>query len=147
MTTLQDTMTSDHRRCDEFYAQAERALEAGDWAGASAAFDQFEKAVRAHFDAEEQHLFPAFEEDTGMRMGPTEVMRGEHKQMRALFDAARAALAERDADEFSGNGETLLIMIQQHNVKEENVLYPMCDQHLGGQRTALLASLQQKIAG
>ena len=65
--------------------------------------------------------FP-FEETTTMRMGPTEVMRGEHKQLRALLDAGRAALAARDEDEFTGNGETLLIMMQQHNVKRERAL-------------------------
>ena len=146
MSTIQDTMTADHRHCDEFYTQAEKAAQVGDWAVASAAFERLDKSVRAHFDAEESLLFPAFEETTGMRMGPTEVMRGEHKQMRALLDAGRAALAARDEDEFTGNGETLLIMMQQHNVKEENVLYPMCDQHLSGQRADLLASMQQKMA-
>lgn len=147
MSTIQDTMTADHRHCDEFFTQAEKAAQIGDWAGASAAFEQFDAAVRVHFDTEETLLFPAFEEQTGMRMGPTEVMRGEHKQMRALLDAARTALAARDEDDFSGYGETLLIMMQQHNVKEENVLYPMCDQHLAGQRSELLASMQQKMHG
>lgn len=145
MSTIHETMTADHRHCDEFYTQAERAVEAGDWAGASSAFAQFDQAVRAHFDAEEGMLFPAFEQETGMTMGPTEVMRGEHKQMRALLDATRNALQARDTDDFSGYGETLLIMMQQHNVKEENVLYPMCDQHLRGQRESLLASMQQKL--
>ena len=34
--------------------------------------------------------------------------------------------------------DTLLIMIQQHNMKEENVLYPMCDQHLTDDASSLL---------
>jgi hypothetical protein len=41
-----------------------------------------------------------------------------------------------------GNAETLLIMMQQHNVKEENVLYPMCDQHLADQLENLLPELR-----
>jgi iron-sulfur cluster repair protein YtfE (RIC family) len=46
----------------------------------------------------------------------------------------------------AGNAETLLIMMQQHNVKEENVLYPMCDQHLTAQVPTLLPALQREIA-
>jgi tRNA 2-thiouridine synthesizing protein A len=49
-----------------------------------------------------------------------------------------SALDARDGDDYAGNAETLLIMMQQHNVKEENVLYPMCDQHLADQLDALL---------
>jgi len=73
------------------------------------------------------------------------VMRGEHVQMRELLDAARDALAAKDADDYSGNAETLLIMMQQHNMKEENVLYPMCDQHLVDQVEALIPRLQVEL--
>ncbi len=92
-------------------------------------------------------LFPAFEEKSGMRMGPTQVMRGEHVQMRQLMDAASAALlqGEGDGEEYSGHAETLLIMMQQHNLKEENVLYPLCDQHLSDQASTLLPRLQEML--
>jgi DUF438 domain-containing protein len=80
-----------------------------------------------------------------MYMGPTQVMRGEHVQMRELMDAACASLAAKDAEDYSGNAETLLVMMQQHNMKEENMLYPMCDQHLMDQIDALLPQLQHEI--
>lgn len=51
-------------------------------------------------------------------------MRGEHDQMRELLVAAKFALDARDEDDYSGTAETLLIMMQQHNMKEENILYP-----------------------
>jgi hemerythrin-like domain-containing protein len=66
-----------------------------------------------------------------MTSGPTEVMRGEHRQMRDLLAQMKDALTSRDADAFSGAAETLLILMQQHNMKEENILYPMCDNALG----------------
>ena len=78
-------------------------------------------------------------------MGPTQVMLGDHIQMRELMQAARSALVAKDADDFSGYGETLLIMMQQHNTKEENVLYPMCDQQLSAQLTDLLPQLKARI--
>jgi hypothetical protein len=52
--------------------------------------------------------------------------------MRELLAQMKAGLDDRDDDGFSGNAETLLIMMQQHNMKEENILYPMCDNALGG---------------
>ena len=42
--------------------------------------------------------------------------------------------------------DTLLIMMQQHNMKEENILYPMCDQHLAGETPELLARLEAELA-
>jgi len=50
------------------------------------------------------------------------------------------------ADDYAGTAETLLIIMQQHNVKEENVLYPMCDQRLADQLEALLPELQKQLA-
>jgi hypothetical protein len=38
----------------------------------------------------------------------------------------------------------LLIMMQQHNLKEENILYPMCDQALAGDAD-LEAMLRQAL--
>ena len=86
-------------------------------------------------------LFPAFEDATGMRMGPTQVMRMEHEQMRAMMNAAAAALAGGDREGFLGQVDSLLITMQQHNMKEENVLYPMCDQHLAIEASGLVKRL------
>jgi DUF438 domain-containing protein len=94
---------------------------------------------------EEQTLFPAFEARTGMTMGPTQVMRMEHGQMRELIDAAVDALQAGNTDDFFGQTETLLIMMQQHNMKEENVLYPMCDQHLADGSAALIERLRSEL--
>lgn len=147
MHTIQHLMASDHRRCDDIFVAVEHAIHAQAWERASATLASFQRAMLQHFEAEETLLFPAFEEQTGMTQGPTQVMRSEHEQLRELLDAARDALAAQDAEAYSGEAETLLIMMQQHNMKEENMLYPMCDQRLGGQVDALLARMQDKIGG
>jgi iron-sulfur cluster repair protein YtfE (RIC family) len=54
-------------------------------------------------------------------------------------------LLAKDADDYAGNTETLLIMMQQHNMKEEHVLYPMCDQHLADLADVLLPKLRQQL--
>lgn len=145
MQALQHLMADDHRRCDLMFIDVERAVQSQAWDQASTIFTQFQRAVLQHFEVEENLLFPAFESKTGMTSGPTQVMRSEHVQMRELMEDAHAALAEEDADDYLGNAETLLIMLQQHNTKEENVLYPMCDQVLAGQVGVLLPQLQSSL--
>ena len=145
MQALQHLMADDHRRCDLMFVDVERAVQSQAWDQASTIFTKFQRAVLQHFEVEENLLFPAFESKTGMTSGPTQVMRSEHVQMRELMEDAHAALAEEDADDYLGNAETLLIMLQQHNTKEENVLYPMCDQVLAGQVGVLLPQLQSSL--
>lgn len=120
-----------HKHCDEIFARAEESCADGDWASGEQAFALLHGQLETHFTSEEELLFPAFETATGMTSGPTEVMRGEHRQMRDLLAQMKAALASRDSDAFGGAAETLLILMQQHNMKEENILYPMCDNALG----------------
>lgn len=144
MTSIRSRMTNDHRHCDDLFADAEQALDRP--AAAQAAFERFQQAMLAHFAAEEEKIFPAFEAATGMRMGPTQVMRMEHEQMRELMNFAVDALKGAKTDDYLGIAETLLIMMQQHNMKEENVLYPMCDQHLAGELPAMLAQIEAGLA-
>lgn len=147
MHEIRDFMTNHHRFCDGILAAVDQAVADGAWKLARTAFDRFQDALLNHFTAEESVLFPAFEQRTGMYLGPTQVMRGEHAQMRQLLAAAASSLAESDANDYAGNAETLLIMMQQHNVKEENVLYPMCDQQLADQCDTLLPQLQRQLSG
>ncbi len=146
MSNIRSFMTEDHRHCDDLFAEAEQAVAQKNLPAARAAFEHFRAATLAHFDCEEKTLFPAFEARTGIAMGPTQMMRMEHLQMRALLDEAADALAAGDGEGYLGAAETLLIMMQQHNMKEENVLYPMCDQHLAGDLPELLQHLEQELA-
>ncbi len=145
MNSIKTFLLDDHRHCDDLFAAVEQAVAAADWARATSAFAALHSAMEQHFVAEEVILFPAFEAKTGMSRGPTEVMRVEHDQMRELLTAAAQALQARDADDYAGNAETLLIMMQQHNMKEEHVLYPMCDEHLADQSGALLQSMGAQL--
>lgn len=145
MTTIRTFMAEDHRHCDDLFAEAEQAVAKKDIAAARAAFEHFRDATLAHFESEEKTLFPSFEAKTGMTMGPTQMMRMEHVQMRGLLEEAGQALADGDADAYLGHADTLLIMMQQHNLKEENVLYPMCDQHLAAETPQLLQRLETEL--
>ncbi|MBV2234679.1 MAG: hemerythrin domain-containing protein [Sterolibacterium sp.] len=146
MPDIREILPPHHKHCDELFSAAEEAAQQGNWQRCAASQAGFAAELLAHLDAEETLLFPAFEEATGMRQGPTQVMRMEHGQMRGLAEQMNAALAAQDADAFAGAAETLLILMQQHNMKEENILYPMCDQALAEQIETLAAELQQRLA-
>ena len=122
-----------HRHCDDLFVAAEESAQRGDWAAAAPAFERFQDQMKAHFAAEEDLLFPAFEAATGMTGGPTQMMRHEHEQMRSLLSQLALACQARDGESYAGVAETLLMLMQQHNMKEENILYPMCDRALGAE--------------
>jgi hemerythrin-like domain-containing protein len=130
MTKITEFMESDHRRCDRSFADAEALVSKSEWEQGADRFGQFLDAMEHHFSMEEKVLFPAFEEHTGQTAGPTQVMRSEHTQMRQLLKDMSRALAGEDRDGYLGLSETLMIIMQQHNMKEEQMLYRMADQVL-----------------
>lgn len=128
--TIKEFMAQDHKDCELLFAKAENAASEEDWTTATQALNEFIHAMERHLGIEEKELFPAFEEETGVITGPTEMMRMEHDQMRALFAEMRDALEKQHCDDYLGIADTLLILMQQHNIKEEQILYNMMDQRL-----------------
>lgn len=130
MTSIVDFLTQDHRHCDDSYAAAEEKVAAGQWEEAGQSWAKYRSALETHLNREEGCLFPAFEAQTGNTQGPTAVMKMEHEQIRSLVSEMDEAIAARNTDSFLGLAETLMILVQQHNMKEEQILYPMSDQVL-----------------
>jgi len=142
MAGIGEYMINHHKECDEVFARAEEAVGAADWARAQADFEVFAHQMERHFEMEENLLFPEFENKTGHRGGPTQVMRMEHDQMRVVMHEMRAALEAKDAQQYLGLSETFLVLMQQHNYKEEGILYNMIDQVLGDQVEKLVSQLE-----
>jgi len=130
MAGITDTMQHGHRHCDELFADAESAVDNEDWSQAATAWQAFVDDLEDHItNKEEGMLFPALEASGGPS-GPTFVMRSEHEQMRALVAQINEALENKDKSGFLGLSETLMILMQQHNMKEEQILYPLMDQFI-----------------
>lgn len=142
MAGIGEYMINHHKECDEVFARAEEAVGASDWERAKADFEVFAHQMDRHFVMEENLLFPEFENKTGHRGGPTQVMRMEHDQMRVVMHEMRAALEAKDAQQYLGLSETFLVLMQQHNYKEEGILYNMIDQALGDQVEKLVSQLE-----
>jgi len=144
---IAELMQDHHRRCDVEFVEAEDTLRGGRWAAGRSLLEAFGRDLESHFAAEEEILFPAFERVTGMRQGPTQMMRYEHSQARTLLAQMVAAAAAEDGEEFAGAAETLLVLMQQHNAKEERILYPMCDSVLDAEADTLAQDLRQRLTG
>lgn len=130
MDTIPSYMTARHRHCDESFIAAESAVSANNWDEAAQQWTVFAEDLEHHLQQEETVLFPAFEQATGMTAGPTQVMRAEHSQMRQLAAEMSDQVTAQNKDQFLGLSETLMILMQQHNMKEEQMLYPMTQAHL-----------------
>jgi iron-sulfur cluster repair protein YtfE (RIC family) len=142
MSTILEFLGTDHSACDDLFASAEAAAAQKNWDSARSLFEQFHAAMAHHLAMEEDVLFPAFESRTGMSSGPTQVMRMEHDQMRDLIQEMANAVAAGNQNSYLGLSETLNMLMQQHNLKEENMLYPMSDRVLGADSASLIRDME-----
>ena len=123
-------LTRQHAHCDHAFLAVEKAVQTKDWDKVDILFNEARSALLGHLQLEEQTLFPAFEQATGIVGGPTAVMCAEHEAMRDILVNCDSLRGARDARGLMAELDTLFVLVQQHNVKEENVLYPMCALHV-----------------
>jgi hemerythrin-like domain-containing protein len=142
MNTISSFLTADHRACDEEFADLENAVASDNWEDSQEKLNKFITDLLHHFDMEEKVMFPTFEEVTGMKQGPTMIMRMEHDQMRQLLNALQEDLEKKDKRHFFGVSESLMMLIQQHNMKEEQMLYAMADSHLASLVPKIIADMK-----
>jgi len=119
MTILSTYMKDDHRACDEKFANMENEVADGNWTKAKELFENFASDLNHHFDIEEEVMFPAFEARGDGHCNPTPVMIMEHTQMRNVLKDMKKEVDAKNSQEFFGMSETLMMTMQQHNMKEE----------------------------
>lgn len=142
--SIREFFIDDHKICDEHWAAVEAAITGKNATQITTAWEKFERLMHRHLRWEEEVLFPALEDATGMHGGgPTFVMRHEHQQMRGLLAQMQAAVKQGRFDAVLDDGDTLLMIIQQHNAKEEGILYPMADNVLADQWQQLCSKLTE----
>ena len=144
--TIHTFLSEDHRKCDEDFAQLEGHVAKSRWDEASSKFGDFKAKMLRHFEMEENTLFPRFEERTGMEGGPTQVMRIEHEQIRNLISVMEKNIDDKEQNGFLGNSESLMILVQQHNMKEEQMLYNMMD-NLFGEESVEIVEVLKRVHG
>ena len=140
-SAITDTLTADHRRCDRLLAAVDVSGRSVDWSRVVRETETFCQATEQHFLFEEEVLFPPLEDVSPLATGPTEMMRQQHEQIRQLLEDLTEAARLGDAADYAGLSETLHFLIQQHNAKEEGILYPLADRALGEEGATLVARL------
>lgn len=130
MSTITAVLSADHRHGDQLLGAMMRAAEQGDWVACGQQFDAFLEALKRHMNVEEGVLFPAFEQASGVSGGPTWVMRHEHRRMLAILGEIATVIASRNREEFCALADSFAGVMEAHSLKEERVLYPLCDELL-----------------
>jgi hemerythrin-like domain-containing protein len=144
MSILSTFMKDDHRSCDEGFATMENAVADENWSEAKEKFEEFTTNLLHHFDIEEKVMFPAFEaRSESAHCNPTPVMIMEHEQMRGITKDMREKLEAKDKNGFFGSSETLMMLMQQHNMKEEQMMYPMIDEAMDSESEMLLNEMKE----
>ncbi len=138
MESIEGYLSVDHKRCDQEFAEMETCVVNKSWEEARQACEKFSHMLNTHLRMEEEILFPEFEKVTGAAGGPTQVMKMEHEQMRNTVSELIHKIDSEDYRASAGLMETLMILMQQHNMKEEQILYRMADQMLAGKLDQLL---------
>jgi len=136
---------ADHDRLDVLFRHFQ-AHKRNDFPKAKSYFRNFLRGLKRHIVWEEEILFPIFETKSGMPagVGPTQVMRMEHRQIGAalekIHDKVREQNPDSDADE-----KALLDVLGQHNMKEESILYPGIDELISEQDAADMFRAMEEI--
>ena len=127
--SLAAMMEEDHRRCDALFAEAEEAARKGDAARTRVRFGWLDVGMEHHFRMEEEGFFAQVDAMVGMPgAGPVAVMRDEHQQMRGLLRRMAGAVEGERLEEFLSAADTMIYLMEQHNMKEEHMLYPMAEE-------------------
>jgi iron-sulfur cluster repair protein YtfE (RIC family) len=142
--TISEFFEIDHREIDAIFDRV--AFEKG--AGAVPVFEEFDRRLERHIGWEEDILFLAVGKAAPqLEAGPLRVMRSEHKEIRSHKAGALAALRQGNADAARSAAERMKEVLTQHNMKEERILYPACDEVITpAERAELLSRLAMKVA-
>lgn len=143
--SISSLMTHDHRNCDQAIEEIEHLASIKDFNESLNAFTKWQDVNLTHFNIEEEYLFPETANALGMKIPPIMVMEMEHLQIKKCFNEIEFALRHEDMEKFQQLIETCLIMIQQHNMKEEQILYPIIDKALFNKQDELISLITTKI--
>jgi regulator of cell morphogenesis and NO signaling len=143
--TISTMFDEDHERLDALF-KSYQTLKRTDFPKAKSAFLEFKAGLQRHVVWEEDVLFPLWERKSGMTGGgPTIVMRSEHQEIGEWLEAIhRKILAQNPETE--REEETLLDLLDRHNMSEEEVLYPEMDRMISAEERETAFRAMEHIA-
>lgn len=145
MKTICDWLAYDHKRCDDLFARADGSVVQRDWEQAALHFLHFHQALERHLVMEESILFPAFRNAVPNAAGPLGMLHVEHGHIRGMAERIHEALSRSDPVDFMIHSETFALLMQQHSLKEEDMLYPMLDRLLSAHAADIVRAMREAI--
>lgn len=147
MKTICDYLSEEHHRCDRLFAKVESCIAKQDWEQAARQFHEFENALGSHIVMEETVLFPAFVNAVSNASAPLAMLRTEHLRLKAILERFADALQRRDLRDFTLHADSYVMLVQQHSMKEEEMLYPLLDRVLAEGRERVVDAMCSSMSG
>jgi hemerythrin-like domain-containing protein len=145
MDTICAYLKHDHQRCDDLFYEAESSVAQRNWKAAIDNFRRYQDILRQHIRMEEKILLPTFELTLAGSAEPVAMLRMEHKQINGIVNRMWEAVHRFDAADYVLHAETLTLLMQQHTLKEEEMLYPLLDKALAGKRSKIIHAMAEYL--
>jgi hemerythrin-like domain-containing protein len=118
-------------------------VKTGDWQRAEKFLRDLISLLKGHFLAEEQVLFPAYENLVHSPECPTNHLRAEHDRMRDLLRSISLALQQQHSERVLEEFPRLQQMMDRHHEKEEEIFLPMAGHALLEKREEVMERLKR----
>ena len=123
------TLAVHHRRCDALFSAAREAAGGGDAQQLVARVGALREALLAHFRFEEEHIFPLYEQASGIE-GATEWLCAQHDDMRGMLWMLGTLSAEEEPQLYATELAELQGAFDKHASEEETRMYPIFERLL-----------------
>jgi len=143
MDTICAFLKYDHERCDDLFYQAETSIAQRNWKSAIDNFRKYQDVLKQHIRMEEKVLLPAFEQTLVGGAEPVAMLRCEHRQIDGIVHRMWEAIQRFDPTDYVLHAETLTLLMQQHTLKEEEMLYPLLDRALACKRSKIINAMAE----
>jgi hemerythrin-like domain-containing protein len=123
-----------HEALSQFFLLHQEAVLAADVPRAIERLDSYERYLRQHMQEEEVLLLPVYERAGRIPGGAPEFFTGEHRKMLELLKQIRRMLTElaasaqpRDIIHVLDEEARYKSLVEHHDQREQNILYPTLD--------------------
>ena len=136
-----------HERLDETFLAHQEALLERDIVLAAEHLHGFGQALRSHIRVEEQILLPVYRRAEPVRGGAAELFLAEHKKLCAFLDRFEQIMRQMEDRPPDLKRRILHLLdletsfknlMEHHDLRERNILYPTLDRIIEGEERAML---------
>lgn len=127
MLLASGTLAEHHRRCDALFAAARAAVARPQ--ALVRRVSELREALLSHFRYEEAHVFPLYEQASGLE-GATEWLCAQHDDMRGVLWMLGTLSPESEPERYQAELAALQAAFDAHAADEENRMYPVFERLL-----------------